>query len=341
MLRFPIALAVLLAAGCGSGRFQGPYHIEKGPERRVRCVLSARCGSPGLRLKAWRVFAMKAPELPAQTAAYTALSSPGFPSGALLRQEKSPLKRAYLQLDVPAAPGSTEVAYEVSFAVTLAPLTLVQGAGREPVRPLSARERADALGVSRTLAWKDPFFQSWMAREKLLRRPGERDLDFAYRAHEHIARTFKPGSSGDYGSGCVVTSVVRAGQSSCGGFSVLFASLMRANGVPARVRFGRWTNGQVHVKADFWAEDVGWVNAESAVAVRDLPSDPGAVEKTFGREEGIFLTFHTDADMILSDLDGREREVPFMQFGGAWWQGEGVEEAWSSTETWRQTEQGT
>jgi len=282
---------------------------------------------------------MKAPELPCQTAAYTALNSPGAQAEARLLHEKSPSQRPYLQLDVPADPGG-RVSYELTYTATLAPLRLVPGKGRAPVQPPQDQERDDALRPNRTIAYKEPFFQAWMAREKLLREPGERDLEFASRVHDYITRHFSPGNSGDYGNGCVASNVVRAGQSSCGGFSVLFASLMRANRIPARVRFGRWINGQVHVKADFWAEGVGWVNVETAVAVRDWRADPAAIERTFGNEEGIFMTFHADTDMLIPDLDGRDRNVPFMQFGGAWWQGEGVERDWSAHEAWRMEDLG-
>jgi transglutaminase-like putative cysteine protease len=81
--------------------------------------------------------------------------------------------------------------------------------------------------------------------------------------------------------------------------------VMRAHAVPARVLAGRWAKSstpgaivgdvqyyQQHVKAEFYAERIGWVPVDLSSAVERDRSPAGL--QYFGRDQGNFLTIHID-----------------------------------------------
>jgi len=89
-----------------------------------------------------------------------------------------------------------------------------------------------------------------------------------------------------------LSGIAQTMQGYCGGFAVVFIGTMRANGVPARSLVGHWvdtTPGHTatlpHVKAEFFAEGVGWV-----------PVNP---RTSFGEENGDFITFHVEGGFQL------------------------------------------
>jgi hypothetical protein len=292
-----------------------------------------------LKVNKWRIIAMEAPELDVQREVISSLVVSNNQRNAKSMREHSELRRAYLSIDISAKQGQRQfVDYTIGYSATLFSAHLVSG--KSNVEPkLSASERSNALRQTRLINWRDSGVRNWMREHSLFQRSGESALEFAYRVHCFIADNFGYGSSGEYAQGCVAANVIQAGQSSCGGISVLFATVMRANSIPSRVRFGRWAvshpapgnEGQVHVKSDFFADAVGWINVESvgAIGEKDRPK-----LDFFGKDSGTFITFHTDTDMEISDLDGRKIQIPFMQFGASWWSGSGDARDWWSKESW-------
>src|SRR5207244_13017163 len=94
--------------------------------------------------------------------------------------------------------------------------------------------------------------------------------------------------------------VCRAGTTDCGGLSVLFVTILRGNDIPARTLVGRWAQSskakdivgdspyyQTHVKAEFFAEGIGWVPADPASALSEKQGDR---MRCLGRDPGNFLT---------------------------------------------------
>jgi transglutaminase-like putative cysteine protease len=90
----------------------------------------------------------------------------------------------------------------------------------------------------------------------------------------------------------------------------LFVAAMRANGIPARSLVGKWAasmkpgvvigdipNAMQHVKAEFYADGVGWVPVDQSAAVlQDKSADELA---HFGKDPGDFLAFHVDFELTL------------------------------------------
>ena len=58
------------------------------------------------------------------------------------------------------------------------------------------------------------------------------------------------------------TAVCKAGWSDCGGLATVYVSILRANGIPGPVPFGRDLGRRRDSRpAEFYAEGVGWVPA--------------------------------------------------------------------------------
>ena len=88
---------------------------------------------------------------------------------------------------------------------------------------------------------------------------------------------------------------LKNGYGECGDYAALFVALCRASGVPARPVVGRWAlqeNGDNHVWAEFYLQDVGWV-----------PVDPSFGPKnnadTFGKLDNGRIIFNKAYNIAL------------------------------------------
>jgi transglutaminase-like putative cysteine protease len=135
------------------------------------------------------------------------------------------------------------------------------------------------------------------------------------------------------------------GKSDCGGLSVLFATVLRSQGVPTRTLVGRWANSakandkvgeieyfQEHVKAEFFANGVGWVPVDvSAAVVHDkTPAKLGY----FGIDRGDFLTMHFDSDLAVDTLHFGVRTINLLQGVCYWARGAGTFKDAVQRENW-------
>ena len=151
--------------------------------------------------------------------------------------------------------------------------------GPTPVRRLTPAERSVFLAATTHFDFSSPRFQAWLRKEDLRRKKEERDLDFAFRAMESAGRTHTYRS--ELKSNRSASAVAAAGWSDCGGLSTLYVSILRANGIPARCLTGRSIDpNTTHVKMDFYAEDVGWVPGDPAVAIGSHRAAPGSAAST-------------------------------------------------------------
>lgn len=174
-------------------------------------------------------------------------------------------------------------------------------------RVLDAADRKRCTSPTSRHDFLAPSFIEWTKARSLGRTKGERDLDFARRAFLEIRRSTTysyPPPSIDR----IATHVCRDGTSDCSGLNSLFVALLRSQGVPARVLVGRWATStvadgtlrgvpyrQTHVKAEFWADGLGWVPVDAGL---DIPytSDEAALAN-FGQDAGDFVVFHSGSDL--------------------------------------------
>jgi hypothetical protein len=149
---------------------------------------------------------------------------------------------------------------------------------------------------------KTKVFEDFVAKNQLHRDREESDLDFARRTFLHICKHFTyiyPNVAG--------MDVIQCGKGDCGALSWLFIRVLRASGVPARGLVGHWANSEMpgkngqapdtgcHAKAEFFAEGLGWVDA-------DLSGGVGAHGNPlvcFGNEAGDFVVCDLDIDRLV------------------------------------------
>ena len=187
-----------------------------------------------------------------------------------------------------AAEGTGVVTAEAVYDVSITRRTLEPGAAPTPVRRLTPVERSVYLAATSHFDITSPRFQGWLRKQDLRRKKEERDLDFAFRAMESLVGTHT--YRAELKANRSASAVAAAGWSDCGGLSTLYVGILRANGIPARCLTGRSIDpNTTHVKMDFYAEDVGWVPGDPAVAIGSHRAAAG-----FGRDHFDMVITHFD-----------------------------------------------
>ncbi len=181
---------------------------------------------------------------------------------------------------------------EADYEVTVTRRTLEPGAASTPVRRLTPGVRSAFLAATAHFDFLSPKFQSWLRKQGLRREAAERDLDFAYRAMETLVRSHT--YRAEVWSNRSASAVSASGWSDCGGLATIYVGILRANGIPARCLSGRSVNPNTpHVKMEFFAENVGWVPGDPAVAIGSHRAEAG-----FGRDRFDMIITHFDVVRI-------------------------------------------
>lgn len=334
-------LAALLPPGLPAADPPPRFMIEEKDTQRVVAELTYDVACPKLTVTKWLVFVPVAPELPGQTKLKTTLSPKGEPITDLSKQAR-PLLVARVPADTPAR--RTALPIRATYEASLRSRTLKPLVGRPPaVPPLSPKEQISYTADSNTINWKTDALQVWMDEAKYRRQPKEGDVEFARRVF--LGLTDKLKYEFDPKAETKASAVCRSGKADCGGLSVLFTAVMRANGVPARVRYGRWAKSakpdekldghtylQWHVKAEFYATGVGWVPVDLAMSLGF--TRPADRLTRFGRDDGDFLTMHIDPGLIVDTGPFGRETIPLMQRPVWWVTGEGTTDLTTADEGW-------
>ncbi len=309
--------------------------------KRIEAVLSYEVKTTRYAAEEWIYFAARAPQVPGQTQVSTRLE----PAGVAL-EEFSSEHRSVLRGRLAAHGKALQTGFgaRVIYLTTLRSRDLVPieaGERYRPMAPLPSDMRKLYLATSQALDFKSPEFQQWLDRHSLRRRRGERDLDFARRAFLQISKAFTYQWPVPHAG--TASSTCKAGRGDCGCMSAVFVSALRQSGVPARALVGRWAQSltpgkktgdepdyQTHVKAEFFADGIGWVPVDQTQALGDR-----SPLRFFGHDPGDFVVQHVDFDLILDTIHfGRER-VNVMQGIPYWTKGSGSLEKTKTHENWQ------
>lgn len=338
-----IAALPVVPPGLNSG-----HSLEIKVSKTISAEHSYTVSAPGLRAVEWIIFTPRPPDFPGQRV----LDAHTFP-GSENTHERSPLKQPILRARIPAGtPGlAREVVLQTRMDARLFSRQLIQRIGKTPENaapPLAARDRQLFLRRTSQFDYTSRNFQNWASANELVRAQTEGEVDFARRVFLRIARDFEYEYLGEQDR--KASHVCKAGKSDCGGLAVLFATVLRSQGIPARTLAGRWavsakpdeTIGlvkyhQEHIKAEFFAQGVGWVPVDLSSAILHDRS-PGKLEY-FGKDPGDFLTLHFDNDLALDTLYFGIRPMPLLQRPSYWVRGSGtvknavVRESWKVVQT--------
>lgn len=332
-----LTLALLgLAAGTAGAQdaYSGPYHLETSPAKRIRANLTVTFHAPKLSAREWILFAARPPRLPGQPDATATMNYGGKED-----REISPLGRPILSARVPVKEASLQqgITVQVHYQATLYARHLIAGRATKPVPPLASDARRSSLISTSTLDFEAPAFQTWLDKNRLRRRKNERAIAFAHRVYRQLATryTYRYVPTQDRRA----SSICQESSTDCGGLSFLYTSILRANGVPARALVGRWAltarkpedYGMAHVKAEFYADGVGWIPVDVSSAV----SFKGEPDRFFGNDPGDHLTLHTDTDLAFDTATFGKVTLPWTQGVLHWVVGSGTLENRTEQVTWQ------
>jgi transglutaminase-like putative cysteine protease len=291
------ALVSLVGAACASGaaaaekHFEGPYHVTITPYQRVRATVTTTFRFEDLEAHEWWAAFPSPPEFDGQPSARVQVRITEAPQAESEQiTDESAMRQPLVALHwfPQVGDASRAITAEAVYNVSMTRRRLEPGAGSTPIRPLAPSERSAFLAATSHFDFSSPKFQAWLRKEDLRRRKDERDLDFAHRAMESMVRTLT--YRAELMASRSATAVAAAGWSDCGGLATLYVGILRANGIPARCLTGRSIEpNTTHVKMDFYAQEVGWVPCDPAVAIGSHRADAG-----FGREHFDMVITHFD-----------------------------------------------
>lgn len=317
--RWSLVLGCTVAlAGPFPAAAQQRYALQTWPVVDVEATLTYSAQTPKLWATEWIMFLARPPELPGQTGVQSRIE----PAGRAIA-ELGGFGRPLWEVRVAARTRELEkgVTVRATHNATLHGRKLVAlpaAVPAPPVAPLAEGERATYVEATRYYDFRSEAFQDWLTLQRLHRGNGEGDVDFARRVLLAVRKkcTYKfPEPAWK------ATEVLLAGRSHCGGLSVMFIAALRANGIPARATVGRWAQsarpgeGQYHVKAEFYAHNVGWVPVEVSGAVSFANTN---IDESIGNERGDFVTLNLDWDLVVDTVYFGRKTIDHLQLGAYW-----------------------
>ena len=339
--RHALALALFALPTAASG--QERYKIETEEKQTVTGTLVFASSFRDLQAKEWIAFAAVAPELPGQTKPKTTFD---FPKAEVAKEKGAP-ERAVMVARIPARTDELRsgITLKVVYTATLHARRLAEARENEipKVAELAPAERRIALADQGDINFKCEVFQKWIKDSGYLRGKTEGDVAFGRRVFLGLraSHTYEYKETMNRRA----SAVCGGGKSDCGGLSMLFAAILRANGIPARTLYGRWATSakaseklgemdyyQCHVKAEFYAARVGWVPADLAVSITHDKSADGL--EHFGRDPGDFLTMHVDANFVLDTVAFGKQPMHNLQEPTFWVTAAGKLDPRKDKETW-------
>ncbi|BDS07832.1 transglutaminase [Oceaniferula spumae] len=326
-----IADPVKAPVGGVSGLNEG-YSIQRTPSKKVACTLFYMVVAPQLDAQEWVFVAPWAPDTPGQNVQYVRSS----PAGKIAC-DHSIYERKLLTCRIIGGESTrTTAGVKVFYGAQLYARHLSKNdelaAVKTTVENLTKSDRSLFLRADQYYGHRNTDFSAWVKEKGYLRRKGEGEIDFAGRVFQDMAQSF----TYDYAVKMdrSLMSVCHDRKSDCGGLSFVFVSVMRSQGIPARSMFGRWATSAVkdqkvkgvdyyqsHVKAEFYAQGVGWVPVDISSAVLHDRSESKLAY--FGQDKGDFITMHFDPGLEVDSYHFGKQKLDWLQNVVFWVSGSG------------------
>lgn len=330
MVRMKLAVALLTAisAFAQTPDFNEPYHLVREPGRKLELVLEGSTLAPNLKASRWIVVSAQPSDhgfhevLSTRLEAWT--DDPEDVQVAKPYVEESPDQRPMFRAEVPAGEVTDKLHYKLVIEIQATTTRLEPGRGKTRPPKLKSREKARLTARTDLHDYDSKRVQDWMAKHELERDRGESDLAFGYRVLDAIAEEMTYAFPPRFPKR-LASQVIEECASDCGGLSALFVSVLRSNDIPARVLVGRWTGEsqpeepQNHVKAEFYADGVGWVPIDGSGAVS---WKNGALD-AFGIDRGKFVVMHQGAELVVDTKLFGKQNLTWCQGASTWASGSG------------------
>ncbi len=301
---------LIRSAACAQSGGSPEYHLEAVPTGCIRAHLTYTLLTPNMQAQEWCLFAPAPPEGIGQGQVGIAGATI---NGVSVRAEScfegGPLRRAVLRLRGDARVGDRQrCVAEITYTTTLFSRRLVFGAPSHPVPLLPEVQRSAYLASSSYFDFDSTIVKNWQSTNGLRRQPGESEVSLARRVLScmqeqfHYEKINEPKAS--------IVCGARKGE--CGGLSLLFATVLRAEGVPARVLYGIHTDRTTHSISEFYAVGIGWIPVEVAGVV----TYKGPISNFVGRTPGTYLALHADPDLELDTIHFGKKRWPWLNVNG-------------------------
>jgi len=323
--------------------WRGPFTLVQTPTKKVKAQLMTTYSYPNARIKKWVMF-MAAPPTPIQSQTisvanfglYDCRGVNQISAGTMVSAGAHHLFRSAVENPPPDACKTVISKFSIEAQLHSTKLTKVNQ--HTPVPPLADHVKRYHLQETATMNFKDPAFLDWLNTHRLhpmQMTDGSYEplLCFAYRVFLFIKVHFNYIYPVEGGRKATDTIATRS--TDCGGFCILFSSVMRAHGVPSRLLFGHWaqTGTQYHVKGEFYANGLGWVPFDMSGGVID---NYEPYTYNFGHNTGEFITCHIDDDIksIETTIHQTTQTAAWLQLPVFWINGEGPLTNFSIQQDW-------
>lgn len=247
-----------------------------------------------------------------------------------------PAKKRFVALEV-----NSRKPINVSFTVEVEMRPGLGLVSSGTVNPLSKQDQDLFTGKEVFYGHEELWFRAWIRKCNLHKGDQEGDANFALRVlkfmrdnftysipdnqeeHDEKARRHRNGGLG-------LSVEERTGE--CLALSRIYASVLRANGIPSRQISGRMLEtGDHHVRAQIFLPVVGWMHVEVAGAVS---GKQWPLETFFGRTGDRYLAMNEGINFLIRGPKGTGRIGTFSYFGlcgrdGSW---EWPKGEWSAVE---------
>ena len=320
------------------------FSIVRTPAKRVTATLTFAVDIPSVKADTW-VFAMPVPpNLPGQTLvnASTTPASERITDKSVLKRI---IRRSRIEVVDDSQTSSAQFRCDDEIQLFARSLQFDKRAtsANPSVDSLSDKDRAIFLRATPEYDFQSEAFQKWKTKNRFRRIRTEGEVRFAQRVFQRLANTYQ--YSYFPSEDRTASLLCQSDATDCGGLSTLFATVMRSEGVPARILSGRWAISanpgetindqpyyQYHVIAEFYGQDVGWIPLDTSSAI--IHDRTQTKLQYFGQSDGDFITYHVDPGVELdTDLHGDYRAAYF-QIPLMWLTGEGNLDQFSHQESW-------
>lgn len=320
------------------------FHVEQTSGRMINGVISLKVAGPNIAARQWLLYFPCPPDMHSQKLMSFGSNDAKFQKTA----ELSSVKREVLRALIPASNSNlyNKISARCYYQIRLLERGIAPGPDNDkPARKLQTpAERLRYVSTSTSYDFQSPEFKAWLKNNRLLKQTAERDVDFAWRAFATIRKLYE--YKYEQTQNRCVSALCQTDSTDCGGLSFLFIATLRANDVPARALIGRWLKpddqsgaaqneyGTTHVKAEFLANEAGWVPVDLSQAVSNKTQ---AQSEYFGKCSSDFVTLHIDPDMEMDTIWFGTKSVPFFQSALYWVSGTGstgdatVESSWQTS----------
>ncbi|PHQ36828.1 transglutaminase-like domain-containing protein [Rhodopirellula bahusiensis] len=328
-----------IPSGLNSG-----FSIVRTPAKRVTATITFDVETPSLVADTW-IFAMpQPPDLPCQklVRGSTTPDSENIADKSVFQRT---IRRCRIEVkdDTQLSAAGFRCDDELQLFARSLTYNRRNTSAENAVEPLSIQDRQNFLRTTPEYDYRSDEFQEWKAKNRFQRKRTEGEVRFAQRVFQKLAHTFRYSYVATEDR--TASLLCQSNATDCGGLSTLFATVMRSEGVPARILSGRWaisaTPGetindqpyyQYHVIAEFFAQDVGWIPVDTSSAI--IHDRTKTKLQYFGESSAEFITYHVDPGVEFdSDLFGDYRAAYF-QIPLMWVSGTGTLEGFRHQESW-------